>query len=388
MPLKGAPRGYRGIYYPKRAPTEWAAEAGEPESIWAYLQRFTRWQQERNYSRYTWMHRETTLRAFAAWCAERGLTRPHEITKPILERWQRHLYLHRKPDGTPLSPRSQIASTQPLIAFFKWLARENHILFNPASELVLPRIGIRLPKHILTVGEAEKVLAVPKVTTAVGIRDRAILETLYSTGVRRLEIVGLRLYDVDGERGVILVREGKGKKDRMIPIGARALAWIDKYVSDVRPDFVSGADDGTLFLTVAGTPFSPAGLAEIPRDAIDKAAIGKRGACHIFRHTMATLMLENGADIRFIQAILGHADLSTTEIYTQVSIKQLKAVHTLTHPAKPITTADRYAPKSGDLAGASDAASVSGTGQNLQPDDLLEVLEQEAAEEDIAPEIC
>ena len=179
MPLKGARRSHKGIYHPKRAPVEWSADAGEPESLWAYTQRFTRWQMERNYSHHTYENRERTLRAFAAWCAERGLVRPQEITKPILERWQRHLYLHRKPNGEPLSARSQIAHTDPLKALFKWLARENYILYNPASDLQLPRIGRRLPKHILTVTEVEKVLAVPKTSTPVGIRDRAMLETLY-----------------------------------------------------------------------------------------------------------------------------------------------------------------------------------------------------------------
>jgi len=365
-----------GIYHPKSAPVEYVAGAADSESLWAYTMRFTRWQQERNYSAHTWAGREHTLRAFAAWAAERGLVRPHEITKPILERWQRHLYLHRKPDGQPLSVRTQIGHTSPLIAFFRWLARENYILYNPASDLELPRIGLRLPKHILTAAEAEKVLNVPKITTPTGLRDRAILETLYSTGVRRTELVGLKLYDVDAERGVIMVREGKGKKDRMIPIGTRALAWIDKYVSDIRPDHASGADDGTLFLTIAGQPINPNYLAEIARDAIDRANIGKRGACHIFRHTMATLMLENGADIRHIQAILGHADLSTTEIYTQVSIKKLKAVHTETHPAKPIASADSCRPNDNRAADA-DARH-----------DLLEALEHEADAEDLRPESC
>jgi len=357
--LKGR-KPHKGIYHPKGAPV-----GSDPEGLWAYTARFTRWQTERAYSHHTIGKRELTLRAFAAWADERGLVRPQEITKPILERWQRHLYLHRKADGEPLSVRSQIGHTQPLRAFFKWLAKENYILYNPASDLDLPRIGRRLPRNILTHAEAELVLAVPNLKTAVGIRDRAMLETLYSTGVRRQELIDLKLYDLDAERGVIMVREGKGKKDRMIPIGARALAWIDKYVEDVRPELTSGADDGTLFLAITGQALGVERLAEIVREAVNDSGIGKRGACHMFRHTMATLMLENGADIRFIQAILGHADLSTTEIYTQVSIKQLKAVHTATHPARPIGEADTYRPASGGAAEA-----------------LLAVLDAEAAEEE------
>jgi integrase/recombinase XerD len=325
-------RKRHGIYQPMTAPD--GAAAGNPDSMWAYILRFTRWQEERQYSWHTVTGRERTLRAFAAWCAERGLIRPQDVTKPILERWQRHLYLHRKKDGSPLTPRSQMAHTTPLKAFFAWLAKQNYILYNPASDLDMPRVGRRLPRTILTASEAEAVLAAVNVSTPAGMRDRAMLETLYSTGVRRQELIDLKLYDLDATRGVIMVREGKGKHDRMIPIGERAMLWIEKYIADVRPDYTSGADDGTLFLNVNGQAFKPNRVAEIARAAIEKAGIGKRGACHLFRHTMATLMLENGADIRFIQAMLGHQELSTTEIYTQVSIKALKAIHSATHPAK------------------------------------------------------
>jgi integrase/recombinase XerD len=131
-----------------------------------------------------------------------------------------------------------------------------------------------------------------------------------------------------------MVRQGKGKKDRMIPIGERALAWIQKYRDSVRPSLALASDDGTLFLTQQGDAFTPNRLTQLVRDHIDAAHINKRGSCHLFRHTMATLMLENGADIRFIQAMLGHADLSTTQIYTQVSIVKLKEIHSMTHPAR------------------------------------------------------
>jgi integrase/recombinase XerD len=222
----------------------------------------------------------------------------------------------------------------PLRVWFRWLSRERHILHNPASELELPRLEHRLPKHVLTVAEVEAVLAQPDVHDPLGLRDRAIVETLYSTGMRRLELAHLKLYDLDTERGTVMIRQGKGKKDRMIPIGERAAAWIDKYVREARPHLVVEPDDGTVFLSSAGEPFSIDHLSDLVRGYVDAAKIGKRGACHLFRHTMATLMLEGGADIRFIQAMLGHADLSTTQIYTLVSIRKLKEIHTATHPAR------------------------------------------------------
>ena len=129
------------------------------------------------------------------------------------------------------------------------------------------------------------------------------------------------------------IREGKGKKDRVIPIGERAVAWLDKYLDQARPRLAAEPDDGTLFLTVQGEPFGPNRLSGLVRDYVEAAGIGKHGACHLFRHTMATLMLEGGADIRFIQQMLGHARLDTTQIYTHVSIRMLKQIHSATHPA-------------------------------------------------------
>jgi integrase/recombinase XerD len=152
--------------------------------------------------------------------------------------------------------------------------------------------------------------------------------------VRRSELASLQVIDLDHERGMVMVRQGKGRKDRMIPIGERALAWIRRYLDEVRSGLVREPDSGTLFPTSLFEPFTPNRLTQLVRDYIDAAELGKRGSCHLFRHTCATLMLEGGADIRFIQQLLGHAELSTTQLYTQVSIQQLKQVHSATHPAR------------------------------------------------------
>ncbi len=183
-----------------------------------------------------------------------------------------------------------------------------------------------------------------------------------------MELINLHIGDVDSERGTVMVRQGKGKKDRMIPIGARALAWVAKYREDVRPDFTCGTDDGTLFLTNLGEAFAPNRMTQMVRTYVDAAQTGKRGSCHLFRHSMATLMLENGADIRFIQAMLGHAELSTTQIYTQVSIRALKDIHTATHPGRPIITAAHR---------GADAAEDTGDDHHT----LLAALDAEADEE-------
>jgi integrase/recombinase XerD len=217
---------------------------------------------------------------------------------------------------------------------FKWLTKQNYILYNPASDLDLPKATKRLPKHILTASDAETILNQPDTNKITGIRDRTIMEVLYSTGMRRMELVNLKTTDIDIDRGTVLVRHGKGDKDRMIPIGERAILWIEKYLNEVRPELVIGMSENILFLNTYGEEIGLTWLSRIVRNYIDKANINKTGSCHLFRHTMATLMLENGADIRYIQAMLGHAKLDTTQIYTQVSIQKLKDIHTATHPAK------------------------------------------------------
>jgi integrase/recombinase XerD len=323
----------KGERTPKRLP----GDASDASGFVALLAEYLSWLRVRNYAAATVRNREHYVGEFIKWCDERGLARPADITKPILERYQRFLFHYRKDNGEPLSFPSQNQHLIPVRAFFKWLCRHNHLLSNPASDLELPRAEKRLPKHILTASEAERVLAVPDLADPLGLRDRAILEVFYSTAMRRMELIGLKLYDLDAERGTVMVRQGKGKKDRMIAMGERAFAWARRYVDDARPKLAPTPDDGTLFLTNLGERFEPGRLTQLVRDTVDAAEIGKRGACHLFRHTCATLMLENGADIRFIQQQLGHAELSTTQIYTQVSIRMLKEVHTRTHPAATLS---------------------------------------------------
>jgi integrase/recombinase XerD len=316
----------------KRRAEERIGDTDDPSSMAAWLGTYLEWLRVKNYSERTVENRQAYLSFLIEWCAARSVTRPQEVTRPLLERYQRYLFHFRKPNGKPLSFGSQFARLVPVRHFFRWLVRQNALFWNPASDLDLPRMEKRLPKHVLTTAEAEAVLGQPNTVDPFGLRDRAMLETLYSTGMRRMELIGLSVFDLDTERGTVMIRQGKGKKDRMVPIGERAILWIEKYIREARPGLVAGQDEGALFLTQDGERLSRYRLTEIVREYVKAAEIGKSGACHLFRHTMATVMLENGADIRFIQEMLGHAELSTTQIYTQVSIRKLKAVHTLTHP--------------------------------------------------------
>ena len=190
----------------------------------------------------------------------------------------------------------------------------------------------RLPEATLSAEEAEAVLQGPDVTTVLGVRDRAILEVLYSTAIRRAELIGLRIWDVDHARGTVFVGQGKGARDRHVPIGARALLWVSRYFDLVRPKLVAKETD-VLFLSASGEPLCADWLSRTTKAYIAAGAPTKRGSCHLFRHTAATLMLEGGADIRYVSEMLGHAKLDTTALYTRVSIAKLCAVHAATHPA-------------------------------------------------------
>lgn len=180
-----------------------------------------------------------------------------------------------------------------------------------------------------------------------------------------MELVGLSVFSIRPEAGTVFIAQGKGKKDRVVPIGERALAWVEKYSQEARPHLMVAPDPGVLFLTELGEPFHPNRLTAIAREYVRKAGVAPRGACHLFRHVMATQMLENGADVRYLQALLGHASLESTQVYTQVSIRKLKDIHTATHPAARLEKS----------AAAVDAGEAR--------EQLLSSLAAEAAEEDI-----
>ncbi len=310
-------------------------DMSDPQGLPALLHKFVEAMRVLNFSDHTLTHHIRYLNFFLAWSADRGIMKPGEVTKPILERYQRWLFYYRKPDGDPLSFATQKAYLVSIRMWFKWLARHNHILYNPASELELPKQCKTLPKNILTATEADLVLSRPDIHDPLGLRDRAILETFYSTGMRRAELSHLTVFNIDRERGTVHIEKGKGRKERIIPIGDRALIWIEKYKLESRPKLlVSGQATNLLFITLFGDIFTLDGLSSMVQQYIAAADLGKQGSCHMFRHTMATLMLENGCDLRFIQMILGHAHLSTTEIYTQVGVKKLVEMHRATHPAK------------------------------------------------------
>lgn len=288
----------------------------------------------KNYSPSTITGRRVYMKAFLSWLVERDLRDIKDITKPILESYQRHLWRWRKSNGKPMAVSSQTAHLATIKAFFSWLTRQNYLLANPASELEMPRREKRLPQQGLTQHEIKRLFNVPDLTDPLGVRDRAILEVFYSTGIRRTELTNLELTDVNQERMTLQIRQGKGHKDRVVPLGHRAMDWIERYENEIRPKLLIDMATKSLFLTSYGEKFNPDVISRMVSKFMKKAEIGKTGSCHLLRHSCATHMLEGGADIRFIQQLLGHESLETTSIYTRVSIEQLKLVHSQSHPSE------------------------------------------------------
>ena len=273
------------------------------------------------------------LTYLAQWCAERSIETVAELSIDALQGYRRYLFHKINPrSGKQLLPRSQSQHVVMIRCFCKWLRENEAIDFNAEKFLPLPIIPRRQLADVMSVDEVNALLSVPDLTKALGIRDRAILETFYSTAIRATELSNLRVADVDASRRLVHVRAGKGAKDRVVPIGSSALDWIEKYVLDVRPDYTGPHAGSRLFLGLHHRPISRNQLAQIVRAAIDAAGIQKTGACHLLRHTAATHMLERGADLRSLQTFLGHEKLDATQIYTHMTLGRLQQVHEQTHP--------------------------------------------------------
>ena len=275
--------------------------------------------------------------AFIVFCQERGVTKAAHVTKPVIERYQRHLFYYRKPtrdgsEGEPLGVRTQIERLTAIRLFFRWLARNNHVLSNPASDIDLPKVPPRRPPEVLSVAEVEEILSQPDLRTPFGVRDRAILETLYSTGMRRKELSRLLVTDLQTAAGIVRIRHGKGRKERIVPLGARASRALRQYLQ-LRETVIRipGADKQAVFVGRRGKRLSPVTIQRRMHRFYD--AIGADGmVTHSMRHTFATHLLDGGADLRAVQELLGHASLSTTQIYTHTSVERLKQVYRDAHP--------------------------------------------------------
>jgi integrase/recombinase XerD len=309
------------------------ASAQHPGSLEALGIQWDAYLLTRNYAATSRVLYRQILAGFLGWSHERGLVLGIHITRPVLEAYQRHLARVHGPTGRPLSPRTQYSRLKVLMMFFRWAVRAGHLGANPAADLEYPRQMAPLP-DTLNATEVERLLLQPDLTDPMGLRDRALIEVLWSTGLRRAEVLALTLHDLDPLRQVVRVIAGKGGKDRVVPIGNRALTWVARYRTQVRDLLPVPVDDHRLWLRPDGMPLTLAGLANRVKGYLKAAGLHRKGACHLLRHAMASQLLENGCDVRLIQQILGHARLDTTALYTHVSIRHLAKAHAAYHPAE------------------------------------------------------
>jgi integrase/recombinase XerD len=284
-------------------------DESDPQSLCQLLRRYLQWLETHNFAANTVKVRRLQLSRFIRWCDDRSVTRAAEVTAEMIERFQRHLFYYRQKNGQPLSISSQSHWLISLRSWFAWLKDQRVLEQNPALELQLPREEKRLPRHALSESEVEAIMAQADLSKPSGLRTRAILEVLYSSGLRRQEVLSLHLTDLDRQRRVILVRQGKGNKDRYVPLGARALAWIDKYLAEARPRLLGDQETASplLFVTGRGRQVHANQLSSQVRQFMNQAGITKGGACHLFRHTAATLtqVREFGRSVKDLRAIWG-----------------------------------------------------------------------------------
>jgi integrase/recombinase XerD len=239
------------------------------------------------------------------------------------------------PPRPPASPATIHRKSACLRSFYRHLRRDGLLDTDPTASLSTPRRAKKLPQ-VLTRGEVEKLLAQPHGTEPSALRDRALLEVMYACGLRASEAIGLELMDVDVEEGVLRAR-GKGSKERVVPIGQAALKAVRIYLERGRPKLVKGAPETHLFVNFRGGHLTRQGLYKIVRRHAQTAGLADRMSPHTLRHTFATHLLSGGCDLRSVQEMLGHADVSTTQLYTHLSSERLKDVYFKAHPRATVT---------------------------------------------------
>ena len=256
---------------------------------------------------------------------------PREATLQDLLGWLAKL------TKTKLAPSTRIGIIRQAKAFYKWLHLTDRALTDPGKNLPVLRKPKTLPKNVPSAAQVVKLLRVPNTGTTIGIRDRAMIELLYSSGLRAGELCKLTVYDLDSEVRTARIVQGKGRKDRIVPVGRAALGWCRRYSKEVRPVFLPRRKSGpgaNLFVTLFGNPMQTAYLYRIVKRCARVAGLSDGTTTHSLRHACATEMLKGGASVRHIQEMLGHADISTTQVYTHLAKADLQAVHAKTAPSE------------------------------------------------------
>jgi len=250
-----------------------------------------------------------------------------------MDEYAAYLNTYRKAlDNEPLSPSQKRNLLTYVKIFIKYMYIKGLLRENSLADIELPSKGYQIPKALYSVEEIECILEQSLLFGIKGLRDRSILETFFATGIRRGELVKLNIDDIDFNAGMIRVH-GKGNKERLVPISQRGCEWFAFYIGKIRPRFAFISSGKALFLANNGKRYVPGKLSDMASQYVKLAGFDRTGACHLFRHNTATTMLDNGADLRHIQEMLGHASILTTQLYTHVSRNKLTQVYNDTHPS-------------------------------------------------------
>jgi integrase/recombinase XerD len=255
-----------------------------------------------------------------------------QLHHDALLQWREEIAWHTTAKGTPLAARSQGELLGHLRAWCRWLVREEYLLIDPSARILNPKKPQQLPRAMLERTEIVTLLKQPDLRTLTGYRNRVILEVLYSTALRRMEIANLKVYDVEPHSGYLTVRQGKGGKDRVVPLGAQVCRLMESYLLGIRCAWVQAQKTDYLFLNRWGQRMDPNAVWAVVHKYAKLAGIKKPVSTHTLRHACATHMLRNGAPVRYLQEMLGHQSLETTQGYTQVTINDLRAAHAQFHP--------------------------------------------------------
>jgi integrase/recombinase XerD len=254
------------------------------------------------------------------------------LTTGTLHDFQRWHFYQPTNRGTARCVAYQNRVLAAVKGLFKFMLAENLIARDPAAPLAYAREPETLPRNVLTPREARKIIEAPDVQSVLGYRDRTILEVLYSTGIRKQELMNLTVADVQLEEELLRINGGKGAKDRVVPLTAVACSFLESYINAIRPQLLGKNASRQLFLSQRGRPIARNTLGGIVEKYAELARIKKRVTCHLWRHSCATHLLQNKANLRHVQEILGHRSLATTERYLHLTITELKAAHVKCHP--------------------------------------------------------
>ncbi len=298
------------------------------------LTRFKEYLEMENYSAKTISDYLNQLQFFPRYLQNANLEELSQIDKETIHQYQLYLYgLQKK--GKGLSLETQYARLVPLKTFFRWLVKRGYFLYDPTTQLELPKRKKNLPRGIMTRKEISQLLCQPDADTILGLRDKAMLELLYSTGIRNSELRSLTIYDVDTAHGELRINQGKGRKDRIIPLGEIAAKYLETYLQVSRPlleEQQKEKNQNLLFISKNGRKLTLANLLWLIEKYVQQAKITKHITAHSFRHTCATHMLRGKSNLRYIQELLGHSSIATTQIYTRVEVSDLKREHKRCHP--------------------------------------------------------